>query len=128
MTFSKTMLRSAFAALLLAVAGLATTHTPAAAADGCTSGAGAPAVASPGNVTAAAWSAGCANNWTFRAVLQSSRWYGWADDAEQTWIGSGNPTLSASCAGVHDHRVIVFWNSGPAQGQSVGPVSNLNCG
>ncbi|WP_372346287.1 hypothetical protein [Streptomyces sp. KL116D] len=48
--------------------------------------------------------------------------------AEQAWIGSGRPMLSAGCAGVRDHRVILFWNRGPAQGQQIGPVSNLNCG
>ncbi|MCQ4214037.1 MULTISPECIES: hypothetical protein [Streptomyces] len=127
MTHSKRLLRSAFGAVILAVAGLATAHTPAVAA-GCNSGAGAPVQGPPGTVSAQAWSTGCENNWTFRAVLQSSRWYGWADDAEQTWIGSGSPTLSAGCAGVHDHRVILFWNSGPAQGQQISPVSNLNCG
>ncbi|MFJ9175934.1 hypothetical protein [Streptomyces sp. NPDC102360] len=128
MNHTKRVIRSVLAAAVLTLAGLATSHTPAVAADGCNSDPGIPVQGPPGTITATANSTGCAGNWTFKAVLQSSRWYGWADDAEQTWVGSGSATLSAGCAGVHDHRVILFWNSGPAQGQQISPVSNLNCG
>ncbi|OAR22032.1 hypothetical protein A8W25_30070 [Streptomyces sp. ERV7] len=95
---------------------------------GCNTGVSAPVRDRPGHVSAGASSTGCANNWTFTAQLQSSRWWGWANDAEEHWIGSASRGLGASCSGVHDHRVILHWSSGPANGTKIGPVSNLNCG
>ncbi|WP_329395004.1 hypothetical protein [Streptomyces melanogenes] len=95
---------------------------------GCSTSVSAPVQDRPGHVSAGASSSGCANNWTFTAQLQSSRWWGWANDAEQQWIGSAGRGLGAGCAGVHDHRVLLHWSSGPANGTKISPVSNLNCG
>lgn len=94
---------------------------------GCNLGVTAPVQRPRKKVRARAWSRGCANNWTLTAVLQSSRWWGWATDAKARWIGSGSRTLTARCAGIHNHRVILYWSSGPLKGHKIGPTRKLNC-
>lgn len=59
-------------------------------------------------VQADASSSGCDASWRFTATLQSSRWWGWANDASVSWSGSGNRVVGAGCSGGHDFRVNVY--------------------
>lgn len=59
-------------------------------------------------VQASASSSGCDSSWRFTATLQSSRWWGWANDASVSWSGSGSRVVGAGCAGGHDFRVNVY--------------------
>ncbi|MCX4906160.1 hypothetical protein [Streptomyces sp. NBC_00878] len=80
-------------------------------------------------VTASVRTSGCGTNVKWNAKLQSSRWWGWADDAAQSWNGSQLRRLTATCAGVHDHRVIVqAVVDGQGSPWKVGPTATLNCG
>ncbi|MFG3256924.1 hypothetical protein [Streptomyces sp. NPDC048172] len=80
-------------------------------------------------VTASVVTRGCGQGVKWNAKLQSSRWWGWADDAQQTWYGSQSRRLTAPCAGVHDHRVIVrAVVDGQVSPWKVGPTARLNCG
>lgn len=72
---------------------------------------------------------GCGSGVKWHAKLQSSRWWGWAVDAEQTWYGSQTRRLRAACAGIHDHRLIVeAIADGQGSGYQAGPKARLNCG
>lgn len=82
-----------------------------------------------GKVTALIRTSGCSQGVKWTAKLQSSRWWGWADDAEQTWNGSQSRRLTAGCAGAHDHRVIVqALVDGRGSPWKAGPKATLNCG
>jgi hypothetical protein len=82
-----------------------------------------------GRVSARVATTGCSAGVGWRVELQSSRWYGWHKDAEHSWTGSQTHVLTAGCAGVHDHRLVVWatadGNTSPAK---AGPQARIDCG
>ncbi|WP_156366022.1 hypothetical protein [Nocardiopsis sp. NRRL B-16309] len=84
----------------------------AAEAAACTFYANNPYKSGSKTVAARAGSSGCPTNWTFNVYLESSRWWGWARDSHVRWVGSSARTLSAGCAGTHEHRLRIVGDNG----------------
>ncbi|MUL43687.1 hypothetical protein FZ103_21400 [Streptomonospora sp. PA3] len=99
-------------------------------AAGCAPMAGAPYRIGT-TVKADVTSYGCSNGWTFRATLQSSRWWGWAKDDTTRWFGSTHRVLNDyNCGGEHQHRV-ALWATSPTGYNypvHIGKTVTLNCG
>lgn len=82
-----------------------------------------------GQVSARVATRDCSGGVGWRVELQSSRWYGWYTDAERSWTGSQSHVLSAGCAGVHDHRLVVWATAdGQTSPAKPGPTARINCG
>ncbi|RKS08093.1 hypothetical protein DFP74_3783 [Nocardiopsis sp. Huas11] len=124
------------AALTLGSAVLATALTsppahaqePAAVeAAACSFYANSPYKSASKTVAARAGSSGCPNNWSFDVYLESSRWWGWARDSHVRWVGSSSRTLSAGCAGTHDHRLRIIGNNGAWTSGKTSSTVTLTC-